>query len=220
MALTKAEINKEICNRLETLYKESMAFELFVEDQTRNAWRQFCYNSWDIELDEKFDFCLCNGASRGVIVYNDFDWVVKFCFREEVERKSYDFNEAEVQIYTDAVTKGLQDFFAEIWCGGDFHGLTFYIMEKANTDPSEVDADFYSGVFEAYPCFYEYESTDEGEMNDDDVAGIANFFGNYGAHERVVELLNFCSYQYVCDIHEKNVGFIGERPVFIDYAGY
>lgn len=212
MAFTIAEINEAAYQRLEKIYNESNEFEMFVEDRLRDTWHAFEFNYSDDNL--RID----SGASRGVLIFDDFDWVIKLGFDDMAEEKGYDFNEAEDDNYKEAVAHGLQEFFAKTWCAGDFHGVHFYLMEKADTNPNIISDNFYSGVYESDKVYSDYEEA--SGMYDDDVAGIANFFGVYASTEKVLEILEFCTCQYISDIHEANVGFINDHPVFIDYAGF
>lgn len=214
MAYTTAEINKIAYEKLEKLYNESEPFRVFIDDTGAED-----YENWDYFNEEHFcvkdDVIVAGGASRGVLIFDDFDWVIKFNFLEEIDYK-YDFCKLEVDIYNAALDNEMEDFFAKVWKGGIFHGRVFYLMEKANIDIESIYHDMASDTYEVDPDYSRHSE----DMHEEDKMNITNFFSSYYDKNTVLNLLDYCYDNCIGDIYEGNVGYINNKPVFIDYAGY
>lgn len=213
MAYTITEINKMAYEKLEKFYNDNEHFQYFIDDCGCED-----YNNWDYFDTEHFcvkdNVTVASGASRGVLIFDDFDWVIKFNFLEEIDYR-WDFCEAEVDIYNAALDNEMEKFFAKAWKGGLFHGRVFYLMEKANTDIDYIDDAFNSGTYDSDP---DYRGSSGLELEDEE--SITNFFGNYYNKDTVLRLLEYCYDNGVNDIYDGNVGYMNGKPVFIDYAGY
>ena len=217
-----AEVNRIAYEKLEALYDVNEDFQLFIDDfgyEDCNNWENFTYNGYN-KGREEIAFTVHNGASRGVLIFDDFDWVIKFNFLDEADLR-YNFCEGEVSLYKQAVKDGMQKYFAETWKAGEFHGRTFYVMRRAETCETNdnVCTDMNSGIYDSDP---DYICCDRvvGDMTEEDEANIVNFFGNYYEKKEILGLLDYCGKVGIFDIYDGNVGYIDEDPVFIDYAGY
>lgn len=213
MAYNIAEINKMAYEKLEKFYNENEPFQIFIDDTGTED-----YNNWDYFDEEHFcvkdNVTVASGASRGVLIFDDFDWVIKFNFLEETDYR-WDFCEVEVDIYNAALDDKMEEFFAKAWKGGLFHGRVFYLMEKADTDIDYINNDFNSGTYDSDP---DYRGASGLEREDEET--ITNFFGNYYNKDTILKLLDYCYDNGVNDIYDGNVGYMNGKPVFIDYAGF
>ena len=204
---------EEIREALDELYDTYSCFRDFCSS---NGDSSFWY-SWEDQVNYSCnDFHLRSGASRGVVIFDNYDYVVKFDFEEEAENG---YNLREANIYNIAKKNSMSKFFAKSFHAGTFHGLDIYLMEKANVDEDAISS-----------CVWNSRMYDENmdkvpdevglAMSLDDVKTVVNFFGEFYQIDWVMRLLTFCEEYDIFDIHENNVGFINNMPVLIDYAGF
>lgn len=204
MGMTLTEINGRAYEIIECLYEDSPCFEAFIDSGKNDDWLEFETKS------PKTDWLyITSGCYRGVLVIDDFDWVIKFDFVDDPESAS----QREVNFFEDAENDGFEEYFAKCWKGGTFHNIDFYLMEKALVDENKIASDVSSGVYESDARFH------NSGMRCDDATVIVNLFSAYYPLEKVFKLLEFCDGMGLHDIHEGNVGYLGDHPVIIDYAG-
>ena len=159
-----------------------------------------------------FDFL--GGATKTCISHYDLDdWIIKVSYTENVAR---DYARVEYENYYAAVEAGLQYYFphTEFLCEMD--GLNFYIQQRAMCDENMITSDWYEKV--------EARRTEDGEdidpdyiwdeiwcMEDEERADLS--FGDY-------ELTCFLQSHNIGDLHEGNLGYIGDHLVIVDFSGY
>lgn len=127
---------------------------------------------------------------------------------------SNNYCESEMQYYECAEMQGISDFFPETRYLGEYEGIPFYIQERAtiigglgNSKPSENSKSLAKEVCEQenFSCFNE------------------TWFGSaldyYGA-ERLALLVGFLKEYHLRDFHNGNIGYIGDRPVIIDFSDF
>ena len=212
--ITKESVINQLAHmRVSELYETNPWFRDFIDcGHVESDWGEFDRNS-----DYPY---ISNGSSRGVLIYDDFDWVIKFNFNDEVKEK-YDFCENEVGIYYEAESEGLEEYFAKIWCAGDIKGVPFYVMEKAVMNSSySVCCRTDSNVCNTNETYSDFLDNNRSWMSKEDLVTIINFFGTTYSEDEVFELINFCEENSIVDIHDSNVGYINSRPVIIDYASW
>jgi len=204
---------KTIIEMLDDIYDTCSAFKDFVDS---NGDSMYWYN-WEDQIRYSYnDFYLGSGASRGVIIFYDYDYVVKFDFREEQDQG---YSQREVNLYQTAKEHNMQEFFAPAYHVGTFHYLDLYVMAKADINEDLIcscvyDSHHYEDNIDKIPeevSLY---------MSLDDIKAITNVFAEFYSIEVVNKLLAFCEKFNIFDIHDANMGLIGGNPVLIDYAGY
>ena len=169
------------------------------------------------------------GASRLVVWDTDYcDFVVKIALDEDYEK----YCQHEVEIYQAAVKEGLADKFA--WCmcysepnyedGSYRPGI--YVMEYVDCDEEVV----YDSAWK-----YGYESFCEANGYDSSNYDAADEYNdwNYCDNDMVLDYMEaqmdeetrkaFCIFMMkwnITDIHCGNAGFISNRMILTDYAGW
>lgn len=168
-----------------------------------------------------------NGATKGVFVFPNLHYVIKIPFTHSCEdeelygadaqNNNWDYCEAEVLKYNQATDNGVNECFAKTSCiYTTACGYPIYLQEQAeifNEDFSRTQRysedeknsmreRCYSG---GYSCF---NST---WLND-----VFNFYGE----EKFYKLLSFIEDADIRDLHDGNIGYIGMRPVLVDYSSY
>lgn len=186
-------------------------------------------------------FSLAEGASKGVIIPKDKDYVIKLPFfgrtyhyNNDTEQAydnfysnisgSSDYCEAEVMIYERAKEEGLEFCFAETYCIGEVNHYPVYIQQKALI--GIVDWDTFceeNGGEEKATVLYdslskEYSITDE-EYGKLDPIWINDFISAYDA-DVFDDLASFLLDNEVSDLHDENVGYIAGLPVLVDYSSF
>lgn len=193
--------------------------------------------SLDCELVDEVTSLLC-GASRGCLVTDGCDWVVKF----DLEDKCY--CEKEVDLYEAAMEEGLENFLAEpVYIGTYFKKIEYYAWDYDYRDEIEYadsfDKEFeYSGEWEevkielplyAYPyaasmrfpyvSLKEVQAIKKSPLTERNQVVGYTFQKNYKEKE-LDAFINFLEEHKINDLHCGNVGEVGGKPVLIDYAGY
>lgn len=163
------------------------------------------------------------GATKGVLIFKELGFVIKIPFvcNDDWEFEGadcdngWDYCEAETLKYQSASINGLAECFAETIFIGTVDGHPIYIQELATmyekgestTPRSSEDIEKVESLCSSqhYDCF-----------NPNWLSDVLNFFG-----ERIFyKLLNFISDADISDLHNGNIGYIGMRPVLVDYSSF
>lgn len=149
-----------------------------------------------------------NGACKGVIVFDDTDYVIKFDYYG-----SQSYCKMEAEYYADAVKAGLELYFAETHIITEVDGIVFTIQEQCVCDEDEV-----------YNSAHRYvEEKDCCDLNEDDIWDEVYEMCEDGRLYEIFDdaaLRSFISRHYINDLHQGNFGFIGGRLVMTDFSGF
>ena len=199
-------------------------------------FNNLCASNWvshiydEIKLDYPNSICFSSGATKGVLIPVEEDYVLKipfFCEYESYSEQYLEFYGAdepegkdycmvEIIKYEQVKEAGLEDCFAKIEILGRVNDRPIYIQEKATEIFSDDrEAAFYSEAIK--------ESTKAKcqELNVDcfNACWISDFL-NYFSEEVFIKLQDFLYNNRIWDLHSGNLGYIGDRPVIIDWGGY
>lgn len=172
-----------------------------------------------------------HGATKGVLVIKDNNDVVfkcpfgrltkiNCCGSEEDVNFSYDYCELEWKNFIKSRNEFVDRFFAEVHylktCVIGNIALDFYVQEKArsfelygssgewNDKTLDLASDHISNAYNLY---------------DVSVDWVADFIAYYDEADFHILDDFLCNYD-INDIHDGNIGYVGERPVIFDYSGY
>lgn len=184
----------------------------------------------------KKPFDYATGATKGVLIFEQLGFVIKIPFCRNTEDCYYnsaygeyeccyftgadtdngwDYCEAEADKYERAETEGLAQCFAKTKKIGDIDGYPIYMQELA---------DIYKSID------YQSSHTEEDSRQVSSICNSNNFymfniewlsdaFHYYG--EKVFhKLLEFIRTVGINDLHDGNIGYIGNRPVLVDYSSF
>ena len=178
-----------------------------------------CLKNTDLEFE--YD----SGATKGVIIPLDADYVIKFPLYTTRGEGPVDFCAREVVVYEEAKKFGLNHMLAAVQVF-KFDDIPYYVyvQEKAdvNTDENEDILLTYSSNQIAQE---DYDNEDERnsaawdymhEMPVEDC--IYAIFGEYNKYAS--QLVDLFLDMNINDIHSGNFGYNGGHPVLIDYSGY
>ena len=180
---------------------------------TADVKNNFSFDPWswfndrkELFADTRFD--VCSGACKGVIVFHNADYVIKFDYYG-----SESYCKLEAENYTAAVKAGLAQYFAETIFLTEVDGVVFTIQEQCLCDEDEV-----------YNSLRRYvEETDCRDMTDDDIWAEVDAICEEGCVYEIFgndDLRSFICRNHINDLHQANFGFIGGCLVMIDFSGF
>lgn len=172
------------------------------------------------------------GASRIVIWDEDYcDYVIKIALDEKYEK----FCQHEVEVYEAAIKEGLADTFA--WCmcyaepqygdEGKYETPGIYVMEYVDCNEDVNSDEIWKYGYSQYckergldSSSYDYaDDYDEWNCEEDDELVLEYVESQMSDEQR--RLFNvFMMKWWISDIHNQNIGHIGNRIVILDYAGW
>lgn len=228
--MSTSSIDFEFYKRvLDELCFESLEFERFMEDGTRETYGKFTdklyeehCNNITIDIDGQiYDCVFHDGASKVCIVIEDDDFVIKIGFRDKSVDGMCRFEES---VYRAACREGVSQFFAACYPLCAYRAVDCFLMEYVECDSNEIDSDVYRHISDEFASSGREYSNDDiyDECNDieDECAYVSYLFPFYYSHEEVSRLENFLWRYDINDLHNENMGYSGDRIVLIDYSGY
>jgi hypothetical protein len=184
----------------------------FLRENTLSNFRDF--KNLEAEKLEKKGLYCANGVTKGVLIFNELDWVVKIPFRSNLFHSDTNYCERERFVYEQAKKRGVAEIFAESYFLMNFCGRPIYIMKKVEVNEEKVSTDLYNkGISEG--CEEEdFQSIGPEEQ-------VEELFYYYYEEDFLREYFAFCEDYEINDIHTSNIGYDeNDKPVVIDYSGY
>lgn len=183
------------------------------------------YNQVVAPFKEKYkkSFCYDYGATKGVLIFKELGFVVKIPFpcSSDCEfcgadcESGWDYCEVETEKFKMAKENALTECFAETKFVAFINGHPIYMQEYANmymhdgssSNHTPVDEEKVENICEEndYECFNKMWLSD-----------VLNYFGE----SIFYKLMNFIHDTEIRDLHGGNLGYIGMRPVLVDYASF
>ena len=173
-------------------------------DSCFDPWRWFDDHQ---ELNDGH-YQIFNGACKGVIVFDDADYVIKFDYYG-----SESYCKMEAENYADAVKAGLELYFAETRIVTEVDGIVFTVQEQCICDEDEV--------FDSARRYV--EETNCENLDEDDIWAEVDYLCENGQLYEIfgdTALRSFICCHRINDLHQGNFGFIGERLVMTDFSGF
>ena len=202
-------------------------------------FEDLCEDAYDNQilanLPENLDYTYESGATKVVLIIENLDYVIKIPFHGRIEyaysedeedvfeefsgatagdSNCWDYCKEEVFYYQKAKEKNVEKFFLETSIlGYSNDDYPIYIQPKAR-------------IFNYYKS--KSLSAEEQIITNRlrskcetwfSVRWIRDAINWYGEAE-VEKLLKFISNQEINDLHSGNLGYLNDRPVIVDYAGY
>ena len=172
------------------------------------------------------------GASRIAIWDEDYcDYVIKIALNEKYEK----YCQHEVEVYEAAVKEGFADTFA--WCmcyagpqynyEGEYMAPGIYIMEYVDCDEDVNNDEIWKYGYSQYckergldSSSYDYaDDYDDWNRSEDDEL-VLEYVESQMSEEQCKLFNIFMMKWCISDIHNQNIGYIGNRVVILDYAGW
>lgn len=175
------------------------------------------------------NFTISSGATKGVIIFKNFNFVIKipfyYCDEEELSGadetdESWNYCAQEVARYEMASDDGFKDIFLEVQFLDEINGHPIYIQPYADI-LSYIDSDQYEKEY----CSNTNKDKEIVRKIDLDWDGYINL--NWEADLYVLYGKSFylCLKQYlndnnIDDLRIDNIGYVNKKPVLVDYAGF
>lgn len=174
----------------------------------------------------------CNyaeGCSKGVVVFSNMPFVIKFDSWDDSENERGHECGRELEIYNEAVKRGLACFFpkTEYLCWAA--DVNFYLQQKIDCQ----DADIYDWEYlkaiktinqtvsdKMVNKFQKYlEQNSSFYVRHISRRWIAAVISLYGK-KKAFQLEDFIIEMRINDMHRNNVGWYKKKPVILDFSGY
>lgn len=170
-------------------------------------------------------FSYDTGATKGVLIFPNLDFVIKipFTYTEDDEEfcgaddsgEGWNYCEVEEIKYQRAETFGVNNCFAKTVLVGNIKGYPIYAQEKAK-------------VFGKEGSPSPRKSEEEYEKIEDMCEGVGECFNkiwlrdafDYFGEKIFYNFLDFIENFNIRDLHDGNLGYIGMRPVLVDYSSF
>ena len=187
------------------------------------------------------DYASCYNSDEDSWCSSDCQFT-KFLYadRNSGEGSSWDYCEQEAIIYNKAVQLGIGDMFAGTVKIAEANYYPIYASERAEsysqvdygtTSSNETIRHIFADVKPYYPedselykigeqFMEECDATEDFSIPDRMNLEFLGYMINYYGKNKVLTLCDFLDKNCLNDFHSSNVGFIGDRPVLIDYSGF
>lgn len=176
-----------------------------------------CHYSKSFEHDK--------GATKGVLMFEKLGFVIKIPFIGDTDQQFHGANnsendwnycETEYEIFKLAERENIGKCFANIEKAYIINDHPIYIQEFAYISDSKTTS-----------CISHTEEDEDkaktychkAKVDIHDSFWLGDAIAYYG--EKIFQkLMSFIKDNEINDLHGGNIGYIGERPVLIDYSGY
>lgn len=169
------------------------------------------------------------GCSKGVIVFSSMPFVVKF--------DSWDNNEGErghecgreLEIYNEAVKRGLDCFFPKTEYLCHAADVNFYLQQKIDFQDANISSWEYQKAIKninrtasdkmvnKFRRYLEQEAPFYvRHINGRWIAAVFSLYGK----KKAFQLENFIIEMGINDMHGNNIGWYKKKPVILDFSGY
>ena len=213
----------KICKELILdLVRDNSAFSNFILSPTVDHWYDF-FNEENYE-----GFRLYCGASKGVIIFDDYDFVIKMPLIDRDE--AFDYCLLEWRNYLHFKEIGLDRFFAEIDYVDKIGNTPIYIQEFVDCNEEEIEDEIseasYNNAVEVARHFGEEITEDWNNAFWDDFFDLDSFdkaeifLRESWGDDNFEYLETEFEDNYINDLHCGNFGYRGDFLVVVDYSGY
>ena len=212
---------------------EALSYGTFDENDEADFY-SIVVQPFSEKYKKPFDYA--TGATKGVLIFEQLGFVIKIPFcrnSEDCEYNStygeyeccyftgadtdngWDYCEAEANKYERAEEEGLAQCFAKTKKIGNIDGYPIYMQELA---------DIYKSID------YQSSHTEEDSRQVSSICNSNNFYMfniewlsdafHYYGEKMFHKLLEFIRTVGINDLHDGNIGYIGNRPVLVDYSSF
>lgn len=195
---------------LEQLEEGCAEFSEFFQKPDGSKWKELVWGNAGSWMDSIVLEC---GATKAVIIDEDYDYVLKIPFLME---SGWDYCQIELENYISAKQDNLEAYFAETFYLGEYEGVQCYASKKADCD--DIEGRVSDEIRESYPDMSdeEFSSYIDNSWTEEVVAeAMENYAGDDWGR-----LYDFLNDNNINDLHYGNVGYINGSLVYIDFSGY
>lgn len=192
-----------------------------------DLYEEVFYDKIIFPFKEKYkkSFRHASGATKGVLIFEQFNFVIKIPFNCNCDAETllgaddsgpgWNYCEVEEIKCEKAEIFGVGDCFAKTIQVGEIFGYPIYAQEYAKVYTDEGSPS-------------PKKSNEELERVEDMCEGIGECFNriwlsdalDFFGEKVFYGLLSFIDDYDISDLHDANIGYIGMRPVLIDYSSF
>lgn len=169
------------------------------------------------------------GCSKGVIVFSSMPFVIKFDSWDDNEGERGSECRRELDIYHEAVKRGLECFFPKTEFLCYVSDVNFYLQQKIDCQDANISTWQYleaiqkinRSVSDKIVSKFQSYLEKEAPFHVRRISGrwIAAVISLYGK-KKALELENFIIEMGINDMHGNNVGWYKKKPVILDFSGF
>lgn len=207
---------------------KEQAFEII-----KNSGIDYTFSTGDIvdallslHINSK-DFAVADGVSKCCIIFHNASFVIKFRKGNEYQEEE---NEClrEIQLYKIAKEAGLEMFFPATEFLGKIKETYFTIQQKIDfsvSDCSYNKMNKYENICKTVKPKTIDKMRQGFKINNCDYNRIldslwASMVISIYGKKLCKKLCNFIQENRINDLHNDNIGYLNDKPVLIDFAGY
>lgn len=219
-----ANLKQSFMHLLQTFYNDCADFRRFCQTRSALYWGQAadalesCFSEYNITT--------ASGATKGVIIFNDDEYVVKFGFA--VAPNDMDYCAVE-EYYSNLFEQaGYGDYIAKTCAIGVLGKTTVYLQEQAECNEDWIEDQAYSLCWDRFLSDYGEIYIEHHEQSLRDSFNDSHW--DYGDEDGIAVLLEnnwdagvldaMRSLADINDLHVGNIGLINGQYVLVDYSGY
>ena len=138
------------------------------------------------------------------------------------ENSEWDYCETESRVYNASIDHNIDTCLAKTWCIGNIDGYPIYAQEKAVMFTSYEARDTirsHKSTKEMNELRQKLWNSEEYQTELPCTEWCLDFINFYG-EEKLKTLSGFLSKYNLHDFHDGNIGYIGMRPVLVDYSSW
>lgn len=168
------------------------------------------------------------GATKGVLIFDDLDFVIKIPFSGYYIDNDYigftgsefgwNYCEDEIKYFNLAKEQNVEQFFVQTSYLTSIDGYPIYIQNYIPEIGLRC-SDYAIKTSEESKTKVRSICEEKNLTLPMNVQWLGRALEYYG-EEALVKLLIFIKNLHLDDFHSDNIGFIGKRPIILDYAGF
>lgn len=179
-------------------------------------------------LPKDFKFQWDNGVSKLVILPRDEKYVIKIPFSgyededgyadnfyaNDDDNHNWDYCFTETLLYRGAVSYGCQDFFCKTKMIGCVNNYPIYVQQRATILGSKLE---FTKIEKIRKSERYCQKTGFPKFNSTWIADAIDYY----SEKDMNNLMSFIREAGIAsDLHASNIGYIGKKPVLVDYSDY
>lgn len=222
---------EEICKKYDTEIKEILDAlnYCFLDELEQDTFESDVICSFEEHYKKPFNWD--NGASKGVLIFKNYGFVIKipfnYCDGDELcgaseGESNWDYCSQEENRYIQAKKHGLSKLFLQTsWIGEvDEHPIYIQLiaepLDKLDYSKSKKSNRSKSSDDEIKIVKMINEENDYNWIDTEWEADVFTMYGGKYYHKFKQYIKN----NYIEDLRDANIGYVGLYPVILDYAGF
>jgi len=222
---------EEICKKYDTEIKEILnALDYcFLDELDQDSFEMDVVCCFEDHYKKPFNWD--NGATKGVLIFKNYGFVIKipFTYCDGCELcgayegdTDWDYCSQEENRYLKAKKNGLSQIFLQTSCIGEVDEHPIYIqliaepLDKIDYNDSRKSNHSKSSRDEIKVVKMINEENDYSWINGLWEADVFTMYGGKYYHRFKKYIKDNC----INDLRDANVGYVGLKPVILDYAGF